>query len=452
MKYLSLIGIVSILACLSQVQSFSHYILMAYYDCKNSFSNTPPKDWYYIENFLPDSFYNKTLGSINSFQAAMDHFRSLFTEIRNCTQNWCYCSRYYLHYDSFPDYTFFFTNATIYPQMYSILNAVKTNYKLLNMNQIIRQTNNTHFDEFWDGYDFMNAFSTKYDFTWQFLYFYNETFKCEDRVNQIYWDCHENYLTLDYYDSRPNSNYSRAAFEDFISCLLTNISDCNTNIKRSIGLTNLYENPKVIQGNNLTTYIDQLASRNRPLSFRRFMSWTDFGFEFYSYAKKTVEYCQFDKGVTYTLFETASIKIEGVAVERKLSTGTAFNMIPSFTFTFTSSSKTQKYTAGIGSIPIGFDSKGTMMINGTNNQKWLQMISYNDPFHNNEDIDSVVIIDSSSNTTFLVYDCHKHCLIDVIAPTNTYTKGILTQGCTKKMRGTTVNEIFNEYYPPDYAV
>lgn len=314
MKYLSLVGIITVLACLSQVESMCHYVLKSYYDCKNLFGNSSViQEWYFIENKLPDSFYNKTLGSIKTFQAAMDHFRTLFAEIHNCKQSWCHCVRFNLHYDTIPKYAYYFGNKTFYPQMVSILNTIKTNYKLMSPAQIKNNTLMYSFDDFWPDYKFVNDFCSKYDFSWEFFLFYKETFSCKRNTKLSELNCRENYLTLNFYNYTPVSGFPISQVEDYTSCLLTNISTCNVNIKRAIGLTYLYEYPNILQSNNvnLTTYIDRLAAANRPIRFRRFFSGINNGYGVSSTANSMYQYCAFDKGVNYSLFNSPNLKIDG---------------------------------------------------------------------------------------------------------------------------------------------
>lgn len=126
-----------------------------------------------------------------------------------------------------------------------------------------------------------------------------------------------------------------------------------------------------------------------------------------------------------------------MALERRLSSNTSYVAISNFTISFISASKTQKYSAGIGFLPIGFDSKKSLVVNGTNNRKWLEMIIINNNFN------SLTIIDYSTNTTFQVNNFPKSFNLNVIAPINFYTtKSLLTDGCTKRLNDTVVQNIF----------
>ena len=110
-------------------------------------------------------------------------------------------------------------------------------------------------------------------------------------------------------------------------------------------------------------------------------------------------------------------------------------MISNITISFISASKTQKYSAGVGFVPVGFDSKKSLVVNGTNNRKWLEMVL------EKTNLNMVVIVDYSTNTTVRVNAPLKGLSFNLIAPTNLYTKSLLADGCSKRLNDTIVQNI-----------
>ena len=87
----------------------------------------------------------------------------------------------------------------------------------------------------------------------------------------------------------------------------------------------------------------------------------------------------------------------------------------------------------LGSFPAAFDTKKTTIIQGLNNQKWLEMIAtdhYNDGFTNHTS-KAVFVYDYNKNSTVVVHDCETACNIDLVAPVELFSNssGILVNGC-----------------------
>lgn len=275
--------------------------LTLYYNCINGTYTTNRN------NPLNDSFYTPILNGIDTFPKAMSHFRSLFQNVKSCFNNKCKCVKDDLVYLN--SYSRFFTSPYLYPQMVTLINDVKSNYNLLQINQI---SNTDMFQTPILKYRNLNNFCLKYEYDSAMFYFYKQTQTCYDNYlnnPQYKMDCYSSYVNLDGFSTNRNS---KSQFEKYFSCLASLAQKCETNIRRAIVFSFFSSSPTFINNNNmtnLTSYIDYLIKLNyKPTIFRN-STWADD--DKVKSIKQGERTCKFKNNQDYSLFDGTNLKITG---------------------------------------------------------------------------------------------------------------------------------------------
>lgn len=312
MKLLFIAPIV-LLVFVNQVTSHCSSTITYYYDCKlySIKQNSTGYHSYSFKNRSDDAFYNRTLGKIDSFSKAMNHFRSIFNEINTCKESWCDCARFYLLYGY--NYTFFFNNSRFYPEMVSILNTIKTNYRVKNMDELDSSEVETNVYTI-SNFPFLSGFCYKYDYSYSMFSLNAETYEFSISSWDAMIDCAMSnlILTFAFYGenihtlSTPIQNFTLAEKDQYYSCLSNYLpKTCPQDIKRAILLTELYSYPEVIRGSNLTAFIDSIGNKTTQLKKTTYI--------FHNHLlsiKKNYEECKFTKS-DYVFFSSNWLKING---------------------------------------------------------------------------------------------------------------------------------------------
>ena len=74
-------------------------LLFRYYSCKNlNFTKEGPTDldpneYFNINGVLEDEFFENKLASVRSFGSAMNFFRRIYVELKNCSTEICQCAK-----------------------------------------------------------------------------------------------------------------------------------------------------------------------------------------------------------------------------------------------------------------------------------------------------------------------------------------------------------------------
>lgn len=254
---------------------------------------------------LSDSYYGSVLKGINTFQAAMNLFKSIYQKLKPCVSDQCKCSKaeYYYIYD----FEYFFTDSTYFTQIVTILNSVKTQYRLLPHQQIL------NYDLLFDAnYPTLNSFCINFEYGAPLPYFYNQTFSCYYRLIsdiKYYHDCRSSYLTLNIYTKNQSLDwYTVSQLENYCGCVASLFQTCEVNIRRAILLEFMAEAPRIIKGSNLVAYVDYLTSLNvRPIITRN--ETTVSGKSVASLSKDQL--CDFASDQNYTFLDSPFLKIFG---------------------------------------------------------------------------------------------------------------------------------------------
>ena len=306
MKFLSLIGVLLLnLFLINQVSAYCHATIGNYYDCK--MYSKKASTGFSFSAYNDDKFYAEKIKGLDTFQKAMNAFKSIFNEVKSCTDAWCDCARYY--FGIIPsNYTYFFNSSVYYPQMVSILNTLKNKYDLLSMDQISLQTQGYHFDEFYPDYPKLNEFCHNNEFSYEVNFFYAEPFQCEVLVWPHMGDCMASHLSLNPYP-KSYSLFSAPQLEKYSTCLANYIKKCDIEIQNSIMLSHIYDYPQIINGNNLTTYIQGLISKSAPAPLVRSYVFTYY-VQVQSLKKHEYQLCSYEK--MFNVITTNSLKITGI--------------------------------------------------------------------------------------------------------------------------------------------
>ena len=313
MKLLFIVPIV-LLVLVNQVTSYCSSTITFYYDCKlySVKSNSNGYTSYSFKNRSDDAFYNRTLGKIDSFSKAMSHYRSIFNEINTCKESWCDCARYYLLYGH--NYTFFFNNSRFYPEMVSILNTVKTNYRAKNLDELDSAEVEASVYTI-PNFPFLSGFCYKYDFSQSMFSLNAETYECSISSWDAMIDCSMSNLALTFAFYGENihtlstqiQSFTLSEKDQYYSCLSNYLpKTCPQDIKRAILLTELYIYPEVIRGSNLTAFIDSIANKKNSI-----LKKNTYIFHNHLYSiKNSYEECKFTNS-NYVYFSSNWLKING---------------------------------------------------------------------------------------------------------------------------------------------
>lgn len=277
-----------------------------YYNCMEGDLTTSNRNDPNVSR-LPDSFFRTKLSPYGSFATAMDLFKNIYQELQTCTTDKCACvkTESYLRYD----YETMFTSSLLYPQVFSILNTIKTSYRLLPQSRIFNY--NIFFNP---NYPTLNSFCLNFEYGSTVSFFYNQTFNCYSRylTNEKYFhDCRSSYLTLDIYNRNQTLDiFSRAKLELYFGCVSTLFQPCETSVRRAVIMGFLVESTNVINGaSNLVSYIDYLSSLNvRPTLERYEISFN--GANFVTLNNESIT-CDLQPNKNYTYFASPQLKIFG---------------------------------------------------------------------------------------------------------------------------------------------
>lgn len=254
---------------------------------------------------LTDSYYGSALKGINTFQAAMNLFKSIYQKLKSCESEQCKCAKsdYYQKYD----FEYLFTDTSYYTQMGTILNAIKTQYRLLPHQQIV------NYDLLFDSnYPTLNSFCINFEYGPPLPYFYNQTFSCYYKLLsdiKYYHDCRSSYLSLNIYTKNQSLDwFTVSQLENYCGCVASLFQTCEVNIRRAILLEFMAEAPRIIKGSNLVAYVDYLTSLNvRPIITR---NETKVGGKSVASLSKD-QLCDFATDQNYTFLDSSFLKIFG---------------------------------------------------------------------------------------------------------------------------------------------
>ena len=288
----------------SQVKGQCLDLIEYYYNCmEGNFTIENRNDSSIVR--LTDSFYGSALKGINTFQAAMNFFKSIYFKLKSCETEECECAKadYYKKYD----FEYIFTDTSYFSQAVSILNSVKTQYRLLPNSQIL------NYDLLFDpNYPTLNSFCLNFEYGQSMPFYYNQTFTCYYRFisnAKYYHDCRSSYLSLNIYSKNKSLDwFTISQLENFYGCVASLFQTCEVNIRRAILFEFLPEAPRVIKGTNLIAYIDYLTSLNvRPIISRNETSVS--GKSVVSISKD--QFCDFTSDSNYTFLDSKYLKISG---------------------------------------------------------------------------------------------------------------------------------------------
>lgn len=279
--------------------------LTDYYNCMNGNLTTSNRNDPNATR-LDDSFYQRELALTTTFASAMQLFRRLYNELKSCDTDKCKCvkTESYLRYD----YEALFTNTLTYPQVYSILNTIKTNYLILPQSEIFNYN-----QLFNPNYPSLNTFCFYFEYGDSISFFYNQTFQCYARYlsNPKYFqDCRSSYLTLDIYNRDQSLDmFSRGQLEEYFGCVGTLFQGCEADVRRLVIMGFLSESTNAFADSNLITYIDYLSSLNVRPTLERTQTSFD-GKNLQTLNNQSIT-CEFEPNRNYTLFESNPLKIFG---------------------------------------------------------------------------------------------------------------------------------------------
>lgn len=277
-----------------------------YYNCMNGSLTISNRDDPNIPR-LPDSFFRTAFATTTTFTSAMNLFKRIYEQLSTCNTDECECvkTESYLRYD----YESLFTSSLFYPQVFSILNTIKTSFRILPQSNIFNY--NLFFNP---NYPTLNSFCLNFEYGSSVSFFYNQTFTCHSRYlsNQKYFhDCRSSYLTLDIYNRNQTLDlFSRSQLENYFGCVSSLFQPCETSVRRLVIMGFLVESTNVILGsNNLISYIDYLSSLNvRPTLERNEISFD--GKSLKTFGNETIS-CEIEPGRNYTFFDSPFLKIFG---------------------------------------------------------------------------------------------------------------------------------------------
>lgn len=254
--------------------------IQKYYTCKFLHNSSSISNNYYMSSTnqnkptLSNSFYKWILKPVRTFKQAMDFFRSINSELSNCTNlDWCQCARNYSVsqprelYDPFYFFQPFIDNSTFYPQIVKLIKTIKQENAFVNDSDILL----THYRQSINS-PVLSQFCLRNDFNPEFVDLYEETRRCP-HVNTTANDIQDNFKTcmISYLSgvgdreiyklwTKPTfKNFSRTDLEKMTRCLIHvnfNLTTCNLDITRYLTLAIIWRFPQIITGNNLTAYID----------------------------------------------------------------------------------------------------------------------------------------------------------------------------------------------------
>lgn len=117
------------------------HLLYRYYSCKNlNFTiegptDVDPNEYFNINGKLDDAFFEKKLSPVHSFGSAMNFFRRIYTEMRDCNTDVCRCARQRAdgsHFESI------FTNSGHFAFLKLLTSQIKVHYNTYKKQQTLR--------------------------------------------------------------------------------------------------------------------------------------------------------------------------------------------------------------------------------------------------------------------------------------------------------------------------
>lgn len=169
---------------LNQVDSQCFDLIHQYNQCKhlkmekpkrNLYEKYEPKTLERDRNELTDRFYRKLNSSDMNFDKAMKLFRMIYTEINNCTSEFCECVSLGIIDDSKANYSMYFRDKNFFQHSKSIIEAFNKKFEsnLLPFRDLEYQ------NEFSSLYSpSLAQFCINHDYSKNRLNYYRNSFKC----------------------------------------------------------------------------------------------------------------------------------------------------------------------------------------------------------------------------------------------------------------------------------
>lgn len=210
-----------------------------------------------MNDAISDSFFQNTFKNVTSFQSAMRLVQANYNYLKACsTSNDPRC-RCVLNHGDASNYSFFFTSPTFFPQMVALLDKLHSRTKF-DYSEAVEEG---LFVE--KELPALDQFCYKYEFTLGKVYIYEEAHECFDEMPEnIVSDCLFSYLTPNLYEQNFTT-YNKSSIVQYVRCLVSTILTCEIDIERVITFSLLTPFPQIIDGTNLTTYLDWIIGTSK---------------------------------------------------------------------------------------------------------------------------------------------------------------------------------------------
>lgn len=225
---------------------------------KNTRSYTP---WNHTEikfaGNLTNQFYTDILGPKNTSSAAMDLFHSLYTELSNCSTDFCRCSKNRAY--AFDRYAFYFMNDAYFNYTKELFTNVTSTLTLRSVKDMLTDFAMSAPPRFMDFEPSLVDFCVRYDYSHLMITSYNETAQCDVMVNENRTDmrkCFEDILGDDKKFNNDPASFSKAQLKAFTRCVFDQVK-CPLQSKLVFKFHFLAMFPHIIEGDIKKFMLDE---------------------------------------------------------------------------------------------------------------------------------------------------------------------------------------------------
>lgn len=306
LKWVALILLIVLVVLGDCVNGQCDVLLIEYYKCK-----------YSPDELSNKTFFNDQLDSIDTFEKAMDLFRSIYVELdwRVCQNRLCQCVRQNVQTVQM-NYGPFFLNSNYYSDMLLILSRLRGKYTKAAFRP----------DETAPAYQYgfvLEKFCFNYGYSMASLKSYLETRACLDSFTTSSMICALTQMPLLNMASPNFTGQSPNVLTSFLKCTNAQLISCDVEIKRAVILNMLSYFPFVIQG-RLLNFIDEIAnstgfmsSGNSTTNDNRTTVWVTGDPHIFS-IQKGLETCNFLTQLVCVQTKTLQVNCTGAKVSNDL--------------------------------------------------------------------------------------------------------------------------------------